>query len=86
MTDIQFDEDHEFMHTIAGEKKPFFLRLVLATGIVSNDRQAEYVLLGVSVFLIIIAFAIPSFVGSPQSSVPQSTIDAAMKVPSHIPR
>lgn len=45
MTDIQFDEEQEYQRPVQIEQKPYFVRLVLATKIVSTDKQAEYVLL-----------------------------------------
>lgn len=81
MADIQFDEEPQYRNPLQAEQKPFFIRLVLATGIVSTDRQAEYVLLGVAIFALVLAFLIPSFIGSSPPRVPQSAIDAAMKLP-----
>jgi len=75
---IQFDEEQQYQRPESVEQKPFFVRLVLATGIVSGDKQAGYVLLGVAALLIILAFMIPSFMNSSQTSVPKSMIDAAM--------
>jgi hypothetical protein len=49
MADIQFDEEQQYQQQAAQQmvtQKPFFVRLVLKTGIVHDDKQAEYVLLG----------------------------------------
>ncbi len=81
MAEVQFEEEPQYQNFPQPEKKPFFIRLVLATGIVSTDRQAEYVLLGVAALAIVLAFLIPSVFGSSQARVPQSIIDAAMKPP-----
>jgi len=51
--DIQFDEEREYQRPAQIEQKPYFVRLVLATGIVSTDEAARYVLLGVTVVAII---------------------------------
>ncbi len=79
MADIQFDEEQQYQ-PVAGrvEQKPLFIRLVLATGVVSSDQAAQYILLGAAMLLIILAFLIPSVADNPQPSVPQSVIDAAM--------
>jgi hypothetical protein len=58
MADIQFDED-QYQRPTQIEQKPFFVRLVLATKIVSTDKQAEYVLLGIVIVLIVVAVALP---------------------------
>lgn len=82
MADIQFEEEPQYRAVSQQpEQKPFFIRLVLATKLVSTDKQAEYALLGAAVFLLILAFIIPSAVGGSHARVPQSVIDAAMKVP-----
>ena len=86
MADIQFDEEQQYRQPGQVEQKSLFIRLVLATGIVSTDKQAEYVLLGVAIVLIILAFLIPSLFGGSQTHVPQSVIDAAMKTPSNYQR
>ena len=46
MADIQFDEEQQYGRYLQTEQKPFLIRLVLATNIVSTDRAAEYVLVG----------------------------------------
>ncbi len=61
MADIQFDEEQQYQHPAQAERKPLLARLVLATGIVSTDKQAQYVLLGIAIFFIILTFAIPMF-------------------------
>jgi len=79
VTDIQFNEEQEFRRSTLVEQKPYFVRLVLSTGIVSTDQQAGYVLLGFSVFLLILAFLVPSLFGGSHPQVPRSIIDATMK-------
>lgn len=81
MSDIQFEEEQQFQRPAQSEQKPLFIRLVLATGVVSTDREAEYVLLGIAVFLVILAFIIPSVMGGSQPRVPQNAINAALKLP-----
>jgi hypothetical protein len=80
MADIQFEEE-QFQRPVESEKKSLFIRLVLATRMVSTDREAEYVLLGIAGFLIILAFIIPTFLGGSQARVPQNAINAALTLP-----
>lgn len=72
MAGIQFEEE-QYQQPVQIEKKPFFIRLVLATGVVSIDRQAEYVLVGFVVVAILVAlFIVPSFIGpSPGKPIPR---------------
>ena len=81
MADVQFEEESQYQRPAESEKKSFFIRLVLATGIVSTDRQAEYVLLGVAALALVLAFMIPSFIGGSQKPVPQSVVDKALRLP-----
>ncbi|MGD0328368.1 MAG: hypothetical protein ABSB00_01490 [Minisyncoccia bacterium] len=70
MADIQFDEEQQYQRPVQTEQKPFFIRLVLATKIVSTDARANYVLLGIALCAIILAFLVPSFM---RSSPPKMT-------------
>ena len=63
MADVQFEEEQQYQQNYQAEQKPFMIRLVLATHIVSTDDAAKYVLLGVAALAIIIAFFVPSFIG-----------------------
>lgn len=64
MAEIQFEEEQQFRQFQQPvEKKSFFVRLVLSTGLAKTDRQAEYVLLGVTVIFILLAFILPKFIG-----------------------
>ncbi len=58
------DEREEFPRQQQPDTTPYMVRLVLATGIVSDQRKAEYVLLGMAIFLIACAFALPLLVGN----------------------
>ena len=77
---IQFDEEQQYQRPESVEQKPFFVRLVLATGIVSGDKQAGYVLLGVAALLIILAFMIPSFIGSAPKGTTQHQLGDELRV------
>ena len=55
MADIQFDEEQQYQQNDLVEQKPFLVRLVLATKIVSTDRQAEYALLGIVITVFVIS-------------------------------
>ncbi|GEM_PF-1528425 len=57
MADVQFEEEQQYQQNYQTEQKPFFIRLVFATGIVSTEKAAQYVLLGVAgAFLLIAVF------------------------------
>ena len=60
MADVQFDEEQSYAQSSQSLEKPFLIRLVLSTGIVSTDQQAGYVLLAVAALFTILAFIFPS--------------------------
>jgi hypothetical protein len=62
MADIQFDEEMQHQHPVLVDQKPFFVRLILSTKIVSTDKHAEYVLVG---FVILSIVIIASFISLP---------------------
>ena len=53
--EIHFDEEQESRRPDQVDEKPYFVRLVLSTGVVSTDQQANYVLLGIVVAAILLA-------------------------------
>ena len=59
--DIQFEEEQQYQRPVyrQTEKKSFLVQLVLATGIVSDDKGAQYVLLGIAILSAVIAIALP---------------------------
>jgi|GEM_PF-2708520 len=68
MSDIQLiEEDEEFPRPVATNSQPLFVRLVLATGLVKTEEQANYVLVGGASLLLILAFFI-WYSTSPSSS------------------
>lgn len=66
MADIQFNEP-AYARPVAtqSEQKSLFIRLVLATGIVSTDKAAERVLLGFAFFGLIFALFLFTRGGTP---------------------
>ncbi|TSA43894.1 hypothetical protein D4R49_01620 [bacterium] len=54
MANVQFEEEQQYQRGYQAKQKPFMIRLVLSTGIVSTDDAAKYVLLGVAVVGILI--------------------------------
>lgn len=65
MNKIQYEDESQYQPVYQqAEQKSFFVRLVLATGIVSNDRAAEYVLLGVATLVIIVAIFLSFDIGN----------------------
>ena len=69
MAEIQFNEEQEYQRPAQADRKPFFVRVVLATKIVSTERDAEYVLVGVVVLCLIAAFTIPFLFSGPKGVV-----------------
>lgn len=59
--DIQFEEEQQYQKPVyqQTEKKSLLTRFVLATGIVSDDKGAQYVLLGIAILSAVIAIALP---------------------------
>lgn len=72
MVDIRLDEEQGYQLPVQIEKKPYFVRLVLATKIVSTDKQAGYVLLGTALVGIVASIIILFVSSSPpvQGGVP----------------
>lgn len=73
MADIQFEEEQQFQRYGQAEQKPFMIRLVLRTGIVSTEQQAKYVLICVAVFLILMSVVIFSVGGGAQDTSQMDT-------------
>jgi hypothetical protein len=73
MEDIQFEEEQQYQPVQKVEQKSLFIRIVLATGIVSDDKQAEYVLLGFFVSCILLAVIIGFFLNTSNSPMPLPT-------------
>ncbi len=82
MKGVFFDDEEKYKHKSENPRKQSNLvRLVLSTGIVNDDKHAEYVLLYIMVFLIVIAIVIFIFGNSSgQINVPLSKINSAMQV------
>lgn len=79
MAELQSDEGQQYPGPARGRTgKSLFIRLLLATGIVSTDQQAEYVLLSSAMVMLVLAFFLFSLSGGSTARVPQSVIDAAM--------
>jgi hypothetical protein len=72
MTGVQFDEEQGYPQQVQAREKSYLVRLVLATGFVSTDGQAEYVLIGIAALSFIATlFIIFGFGG--QNSTPHQT-------------
>jgi len=54
MPNVSFDEEPSAVAYSATPKKPFLIGVVLSTKIVSTDKQAEYVLIGIAVLCILL--------------------------------
>ena len=80
MAEIQFSEEPDYQRPVQPEEKSFFIRLVLATKIVSTDRQAEQVLLVIAVIALLISVSL--FISASKNTkliIPGNQIDAARK-------
>ena len=56
MADIRFYDESQYEKSMQMRQRSFLTRLVLATGIVSTESQAEYVLLGIATLVAALAF------------------------------
>lgn len=85
MANIQFDEQgyekEEYKQpALQPEEKPFFIRLVLSTHLVSKDEQAGYVLLGFAMLMFTIALFFFAKSVVPSSTPPSDQIPFGVKV------
>lgn len=76
MADVSFNEEPQTLST-SSVKRSFFITLAYATGIPKNDTQAQQVLLGIGILLLVGA-TIPFFVGNKESTVAPEVMDAVM--------
>lgn len=63
MSDISFEEDQALAPPRAASESSYLTRLVLMTGIVKDEAQVQYVLLGIAVICILIAAGLFLFGG-----------------------
>jgi len=80
MADIQFEEE-QFERQVPPVKKSFFTQFVLSTGIVSTEKDAQYVLAGFAVLMLALAFLIPILFGSSPARAPQDAAGAVTPAP-----
>jgi hypothetical protein len=81
MTDIQFDEEQQYRHPLESRPKSIFVKFVLSTGVVTAEKDAQYVLVGFAVLMLALAFLIPILFGSSSARTPQGATDAAAPAP-----
>jgi hypothetical protein len=84
MADIQFDEERDFVQPAriaepAAHKQGPFIRIILKTGIVEDERQAEYVLAGIAIICLMIAIFVIARSFKPAWHVQQQSEPAAFK-------
>ena len=73
MTDVQFEEEQQYQRYGQTEQKPFLIRLVLATHIVSTDNSAKYVLICVAILAIVLSFLVFSLSSASSPEAPSGT-------------
>lgn len=61
--DIHILEEQQYQSRYEIERKPTLIRLILATGIVSSDKAAQFVLCGIAAILIVLTFIVSSSIG-----------------------
>lgn len=70
MSDVQFDDNNpsgRFAPSVSGT--PALVRLVLKTGIVKDEKQANYILIGIAVCAVLLTlYVLKSSFGSPSRS------------------
>ncbi len=74
MSEVQFEEEQQLQRAYVAPQKSLFVRLVLATRIVSTDQAATYVLTGIAAAAILLAFAVQIFANGSHGSVPKNVI------------
>ena len=55
MTNLQFDTEQEYSPQYASAEPPLFIRWVLATGLVTDEKQAQFVLIGITALALVLA-------------------------------
>ncbi|MHB0865881.1 MAG: hypothetical protein ACYC1Y_03215 [Minisyncoccota bacterium] len=70
MEELQFDEEPTYQPRPEVEKKSLLTQLVLTTGIVSSEQQAQYVLLSVAAVATVLSFFLFFSMGTPTPQVP----------------
>lgn len=73
MADISFEEGN--IARRYADQKPLFIRFVLATGIASSDKQAEYVLLGLAAVGLLVSFFLFSHSGPAQEKPTRASVE-----------
>lgn len=53
MTNVSFNEEPVSSASIVSAKKPLLVGMILATGVVRTQKQAEYVLIGIVVLALL---------------------------------
>jgi hypothetical protein len=75
MGDVQFDEEHtDIRRSVLVKKSSGFRDLVLKTGMVKTEKEADYILLGIAICAVIIAgfLFISTFGSAPLPPAPVS--------------
>ncbi len=70
MEELQFDEEPTYQPRPEVEKKSLLTQLVLATGVVSSEQHAQYVLLSVAAVATVFSFFLFFSTGTTVPQVP----------------
>ena len=81
MSDVSFNEEPQYRRPVT-VKRSAFIAFAYATGIPKNDTEAQYALLGLAVFAVLLAVGI-FFFSSPRSSKPAPLPTDPASVPAH---
>ena len=81
MENLQFEEDAQYTRSqLPDSNQPYFIRLLLQYGIVKDQRQAEYVLIGFCVIAVFLSFVIWITFNSSPHYTPQNTNNSAYQL------
>ncbi len=82
MSNLEFESDEEYAPRYESDEPKGFTGLVLRWGIAGDQKTAGYVLLGVAIAAVLLAFILPMVFGSGgRAPAPQAQVDSVMLRP-----